>query len=89
MDDGYRIALAISNVQGLYSVSPLIARLVASENEFVELTTRNLPRKSTIIRRKNSLAGFQETFNDVSEYLTCHLVLPVKGRFDLPLFEDT
>ncbi|MDG6922603.1 MAG: hypothetical protein JRN67_04835, partial [Nitrososphaerota archaeon] len=89
MDDRYRIAIAFSNVQGLYSVPPLIAGVVASENDYVELATRNLPRKSTLIRRKNSLAGFQETFNDVSEYLTCHLVLPAKGRFDLPLFENT
>jgi hypothetical protein len=88
MSEEYRIALAYSNIQREYSISPFISGVIAHEDDFLELEKRDLPKKQTLMHRKDSLSWLQNTFDDVSQYLTYHLVVPLKYGWSVKDLED-
>lgn len=88
MSEEYRIALAYSNIQRKYSVAPFISGIIAHEEDFLELERRDLPQKQLLMHRKDSLSWLQDTLNDVSQYLTYHLVVPLKHGWTVKDLED-
>jgi len=88
MSDEYRIALAYSNIQRKYSIPTLISGVTVHEDDFLELEKRDLPKKKTLIQRKDSLYWLQDTFDDVSQYITCHLVVQLKDGSSLKDFQE-
>jgi len=91
MSDEFRIALAYSNIQhGLRgsAIPSFISGVIAHEDDYLELEKRDLPRKQLLIHRKDSLSSLQDTFDDVADYLTYHLVVPANARCSPKDFEN-
>lgn len=88
MSEEYRIALAYSNIQRTYSILPFVSGVIACEDDFLELEKRGLPKKQTLMHRKDSLYWLQDTFDNISQYLTYHLVVPLKHGWSVKDLEE-